>query len=287
MPKTIISPWQPQHMRDSLLFQPLLAFSQRLEDRTTWPSVEDMNTALFSSRDVISGGGKPICLVEQSTKPNCFEHRYAPRIYLEGEIQTRENNWHDYFQAISWRMFPITKVTTNSLHFSAAQKAYSEERPSGTRSPMENALSQFDECGVIVVSDRQDLLDHIRRFEWHTLFWEKRSLLAKHLRCVVFGHAIYEKAIHPYIGLTAKALLFETPDTTLQLPIPKLVNAIDKLCAEYFHPVSQLTSPRQLQPFPILGMPGFSIDNENETYYLNADYFRPAPTPRKLQSIPV
>ena len=37
----------------------------------------------------------------------------------------------------------------------------------------------------------------------------------------------------------------------------------------------KLVGPRELQPLPVLGVPGWWPDNEAEGFYDNRDYFRP------------
>ena len=82
-------------------------------------------------------------------------------------MQTRDGNWHDFFQFLSWLLFPRTKAVINALHVPQAQ--------------------------------------------------------ARTLRCITFGHAVYEKALHPYVGMTANAILlgnFFAP--SLALPVSAL-----------------------------------------------------------------
>ena len=49
-----------------------------------------------------------------------------------------------------WLTFPETKVSLNEIHYKAAK-----QRTTGTnRSAIENAITLFDECGIIIISDR-------------------------------------------------------------------------------------------------------------------------------------
>jgi hypothetical protein len=134
-------------------------------------------------------------------------------------------------------------------------------------------LTQFDECGAIVVSSRNDLLEMIREFRWKDLFWQHRSALANQLQCFVFGHAVYEKALKPYIGLTAHAILFEVESGFFVWPLLQQLSYLDNRAAQAFAD-DLYPSPKQFQPFPLLGMPMWD-DNNKESYYDNRNYFRP------------
>ena len=113
------------------------------------------------------------------------------------------------------------------------------------------------------------------QFQWHTLFWKKRSQLEQHLKCIVFGHAIYEKAINPYIGMTAHAVLLTVPDNQFNAPTETLLPYLDTLLVEKFSVNSNIHSPQDLSPFPLLGLPGWHPDNARENFYDDTDYFRP------------
>ena len=276
MPKTVISPWEPHKLQGSLLFEPVRPVLDQFLGLPEWPTVEQLDKSLFNSdRRFSSADGAPIKLVPQDEKSGVLEEHYAPRIYLQGEIQTREQNWHDFFQAATWALFPKTKVAINALHYPAAKYRFDNSLPKGSRTSLENSLSQFDECGVILYSTRPDLLEMVRQFEWHELFWSSRSDLGREFGCIVYGHAIYEKAINPYVGLTAKAILLEVDTEIFKLSQDERVGKIDSELANYFQDPPRINTPKDLSPFPILGMPCYYPNNDNEEFYFNQQYFRP------------
>lgn len=286
MPKTVTSPWEPEKLRQSAMFRPLLPFVEHYLEFSDWPSVKQLNTALFEQRaPVHSIEGVRIKLVDQDPRPEKLEDQYAPRIALRGEIQTREHNWHDFFQAVTWAMFPETKVAINALHYPAAKARFNDPGFKGKRTQQENALSQFDECGIVILSSNTALLEAIRNFEWQELFWHQRQSLSQDMKCIVFGHAIYEKAITPYIGLTAKAILIEVDSNTLSLDDAAFLSHCDALLAQRFTAPVEINSPRMLQPFPVLGLPGYFEGNEDEAFYDNREYFRPRPTKQADKSM--
>jgi len=99
-----------------------------------WPQLDDYRT-LFSQ------SGIPVQPVAQAGEITRFEEQYEPRVFLKQEIQTRTENWHDFFQFLTWFMFPKTKAVINAIHIPAAQLRIEEETDLGRRSPIENMLS--------------------------------------------------------------------------------------------------------------------------------------------------
>jgi hypothetical protein len=95
------------------------------------------------------------------------------------------------------------------------------------------------------------------------------------MRFFVFGHAIYEKALEPYRGVTAKALILEMEPAMLDAPSTRLLAEIDSRAAEHFRGTGALASTRGLSPLPVLGVPGWEPANEREEYYDDASQFRP------------
>ena len=276
MPKTIISPWEPDKLHQSPLFDPVTPVLSPLLNLSQWPTVDVLDSELFGQKNRFTSlAGADIKLVCQDEKANELEQHYAPRIYLQGEIQTREQNWHDFFQAATWAIFPRTKVAINALHYPAAKHRFDNKLPKGSRTTLENSLSQFDECGVIIYSTRNDLLNMVRNFEWHKLFWSSRESLDCEFGCLVYGHAIYEKAINPYVGLTAKAILLDVEADIFDDPIEKRIMKIDEKLARYFKLPAKIQSPKDLHPFPLLGMPGYYPGNDSEEFYFNQQNFRP------------
>ena len=276
MPKTVISPWEPDKLHQSALFDPIVPILNPLLKLPRWPNVDVLDSELFGQKNRFTSlAGADIRLVCQDDKAEELEQHYAPRIFLQGEIQTREQNWHDFFQAATWAIFPRTKVAINALHYPAAKYRFDKKLPKGSRTTLENALSQFDECGVIIYSTQKDLLDMVRNFDWHKLFWSSRERLNREFGCMVYGHAIYEKAINPYVGLTAKAILLEVEADIFDTPVEQRIAKIDAELAGYFEHPARIQSPKDLHPFPVLGMPGYYPGNDIEDFYFNQQYFRP------------
>ena len=276
MAKYIRSQWIPSFWKQRPFFDPIQLLDEPLSQYiNNWPSLADLQDLIDHAwHPIHTLSGNKLTVVPQDDKPQTFEEHYAPRIYLRGEIQTRTENWHDFFQVISWILFPATKAAINARHYHAAKHRTETLNLPGRRNPVENLLSLFDECGAIVVSSNPALLQSIVDFQWKELFWRQRGRLQHELSCIVFGHAFNEKLIKPYIGMTANSLLLALDKTCMGLPPQELLQIIDQQLARCIMDATRFTTPHDLTPFPVLGLPGWHWDNKHEQFYDNADYFR-------------
>lgn len=193
---------------------------------------------------------------------------YEARIWVRGEVETRPGSWHDFFNGLVWLTFPRAKATLNARHVAALDvqpEARGRER---------DAMTHFDECGVVVVSSDPSLLDLVRNFQWHELFWARRADLHERLRCFVFGHATYEQLLQPFRGLTAKAVLYEVDEGWLRRPLCVQLGELDqRLSGELA--TGAYSVPHDLQPLPLMGFPGVTPDSECAAYYDDTWQFRP------------
>jgi hypothetical protein len=109
---------------------------------TQIPACEQLNSLL--PRGLKSESGQAIHFVPSTELDDgAYEHR----IYTTGQVSTRPDNWHDLFNALVWMRFPRIKIAMNTLHY----HAYSQQT-AGRRGALRDALTLFDECGVIVFS---------------------------------------------------------------------------------------------------------------------------------------
>jgi hypothetical protein len=193
---------------------------------------------------------------------------YECRIWESGEVETRPDNWHDFFNGLVWLSFPRTKIAVSARHVKAMA-------PAGeARGDVRDALTHFDECGIVVLSSQPELLELLRGFHWKTLFVERRAEVLRCMRFVVFGHATYEALLKPFRGLTAKAVLYEVTEDWLGMPFADQLAALDaRLAADLGS--GRYQRPRDFQPLPLLGIPGVTPDNEKPAYYDDTWQFRP------------
>ncbi len=268
-------PWRPDFYERSPLYAPLRPLVERFAAYTDWPTLADLQQLLDEREAPLRTlHGAALKIVPQEGRPDHFAQHYAPRIYLNGEIQTRTRNWHDFFQLLSWFLFPRTKAVINAIHIPLARERLDKGVDIGRRTPVENMLSLFDEGGAVLVASDPSLLELVREFKWKELFWQRRNELSEKFDCTVFGHAMYEKALAPYLGMTANTILLEGDDEYFSGDREKRLAWIDDRLAAIFDNGQEYQKPRDLQPFPILGMPGWDAANSDESYYDNTEYFR-------------
>jgi hypothetical protein len=232
-----------------------------------FPRHDELN-ALVSGG--VSGGGAPVRFVPPAAPSKEFSAQYEVRIFETGEVQTRPDNWHDLFNALVWLAFPRTKAVLNRHHCEEI-RARRGERLRGTA---RDVLTLFDEGGIVVAAAGADLSALLRECRWKELFWKRRAEVLHSMRFYVFGHAIYEKALEPYKGVTAKALIVDTAPGLLEAPLEQQLAELDARAAEYFSGPQALSSTRNLPPLPILGIPRWDPANAREDYYDDASQFR-------------
>ncbi|OFZ67543.1 MAG: hypothetical protein A2V79_11885 [Betaproteobacteria bacterium RBG_16_56_24] len=169
--------------------------------------------------------------------------------------------------------------------------------PNGTASCSERGAVRdvntlLDESGVIVAYSDAELAGLLRDFQWRELFWQRREQVrachfditfsperSRRVRTgmgfYLFGHGLYEKALHPYVGMTGQGLLLAVEQAFFSWPLAQRLAHLDTLLADYLAAPEHCRSTRDLTPVPVLGVPGWTVDNDSATYYDNTAYFRP------------
>lgn len=244
----------------SPLFDPLRPW---LEQLPAAPDTQEL-CAQAEQHPIHVPNGQPVRFVTPPTDGMVYECR----IWENGEVATRPDNWHDFFNALVWLTFTQTKVAVSACHVEAMTA------PGEARGRIRDALTHFDECGIVVLSSQPELLDLLRGFEWKKLFVERREEVKRAMRFVIFGHATYEQVLQPFRGLTAKAVLYDVSEDWLQMPDAAQVAAVDaRLAADLAS--GRYQRPRDFQPLPLLGIPGVTPDSEDPAYYDDTWQFRP------------
>lgn len=264
--------WNRDELLGSPLFEPLHAVLQRL-DGDSFPSLDELNRLLAEQPEILVQGGRSLHFVEQGLGKLAFESQYEPRGYLNGEVQTRENNLHDLFNALVWLTFPQSKAAINMRHYRALTGT-AEALPT-RRGAVRDMATLFDESGVIVASADAELSGLLRDFKWKELFWSRREDVKVAMGFYIFGHGLHEKTMQPYIGMTGQGLVSQVEAAFFSWTLPRRMAHLDERVATYLNEPPNCQSTRELTPVPLLGIPGWSSDNENAEYYENRDYFRP------------
>ena len=234
-----------------------------------WPDYGELN-ALASG--VATSRGRALRFVPPRGHTDRERRYYEQRIADTGEVETRAGNWHDLFNALAWITWPKAKAAINAQHAAILEAGGEEE--SKRRSPGRDALTLFDEGGVVVASSDPALLALVAGFLWKELFWHRRAELERNMRFFAFGHGLCEQALAPYLGMVAKTVFIAADDAFLALPAAAQVAAADARLAAHFADRARFPSAKSMAPMPVLGVPGWHPDTSRESFYDDAKHFR-------------
>lgn len=250
-----------QHLNEMVAFDEWLA----------WPNCKALETLL--PYDITNLNDKNIRFVEQKPDQDFSAVAYEEVIYKTGQVPTRSKSWHDLFGALIWCLFPQTKAKLNQLHYQDIQQFGKVER-----TKQRNALTLFDECGVVLVTKNRELLEALKEHNWHKAFIELRHLWSENSEQGVvayqFGHANYEMLTKPFIGLTGKWLWVDASAEMRALPLSTQYRILDQKVEDKLA-TGALKDNSNMYPLPLLGVPNWYQGNEEPTFYDNTEYFRP------------
>jgi hypothetical protein len=222
----------------------------------TWPDLSTLSK-IAVAENLRNTQALPVQFVTQGGR--CSQHEYELGIYRSGQVPSRERNWHDLFNALTWLAFPATKAALNAVHHAVL--------PQGkNRTPASDAATLFDESGLVLVGEDASLAHLLAARRWQEA-WVLRRSEWKNVRAYVVGHAILEKLLTPWPGITAKCLFVQMPTDT---PLATL----DSVVAQRWQDAT-ISGPTTLFPVPVLGIPGWWPENERTEFYANAQVFRP------------
>ena len=234
-----------------------------------FPSADDLCHLLPDT--LSSHGGHAIRFVAASRLPDAD---YERQIYATGEVSTREDNWHDLFNALVWSRFPRLKAAMNALH---VREEMLQKR--STRGRLRDALTLLDESGAIAVSADQNLLSSLARHDWLRIFQKGVFQPVSEggqgkLRIFLCGHALLEKFLQPYKAITAQVLLVQLSAPAFSQERESLRQSLDQVLADELLAGRLLDSPRSLSALPLMGIPGWWPGGTNKDFYDDRRVFR-------------
>ncbi|MDX2217951.1 MAG: DUF3025 domain-containing protein [Burkholderiales bacterium] len=232
-----------------------------------WPSLDALNGFIGGEANIRNA---PLRFIAAEEQLDTSAAAYELGIALRGEIPTRAN-WHDLFNALAWISWTKTKCAISEMHARIIEAQSEAERRQ--RSPARDVLTLFDESGAIILSESPAMLEAIRGFRWKEVFVERRAEWGVTTTVLLFGHALMEKMLDPHVGVTAKCVLIDRPINGLS--VTELRSLADSVLSAHFMDPANIRTSRQLQPLPVLGIPGWDARNESPDFYANTDYFRP------------
>jgi hypothetical protein len=206
-----------------------------------------------------SGHGRPLRFAAPEAAGG---EPYESYIARTGKVPTRDNP-HDLINALMWLRFPRSKVRLNALQAAAI----AQRGTRGPRGALRDAVTLIDENGLLLMTQRRDLVEALRVRDWRRLFVDQRSAWVDEVRAVPFGHALLTKLLNPYKAITAHVV-------GAPLSVTAEVSELDAWLAGS---LDAAWSPQRLLPLPVLGIPGWWPANETPDFYDDASVFRPLP----------
>jgi len=229
-----------------------------LLEKSHWPGLADLNS-LASDAGLANAHGRPIRFETQVKR--CGQRDYEAGILATGQVPTRARNWHDLLNALTWLALPHTKCALNAVQCQALDVTAPQ------RGPLADAATLFDESGMVLAGPDPSLAVDLAARRWRRALVDRRSDWAA-VTVIAVGHAVLEKLLAPWPGITAKC-------TFLELPASPDVKGVDEALARLWGQ-GGITQPTDLFPLPVLGVPGWWPENENPGFYDNEKIFRPA-----------
>jgi len=228
-----------------------------------WPALERLDD-LARQTGVVNARGLDIRFQPQERR--CGQVDYEAGILANGCVPTRRDNWHDLLNALIWLAFPRAKAALNAVqcrHLAAGRG----------RGPVADAATLFDESGLLLTGCDPALAELLAQRRWREAFVTHRRAW-RDTRAFLIGHAVLEKLLTPWPGITAKCLFVPAAAPASDAALPDwLDEAVARVWLE-----GGVRAPKQLFPLPVLGIPGWWMANETPEFYDNREVFRPART---------
>jgi hypothetical protein len=166
------------------------------------------------------------------------EHTDGERRYYElhiaetGEVETRPENAHDFFNALAWIAYPRAKAMINAQHAAIPPGARQRKRRSGA-APNATRSHLFDEGGVAVLFQLGGTHPPHRGFRVEgTLLATASELMAK-MRFLAFGHASTRGRSSP-TRHGRETVFIRVDDDFLAIPDAVQRERVDHLLAAHF-----------------------------------------------------
>jgi hypothetical protein len=155
----------------------------------------------------------------------------------------------------------------------------------GARGPVRDALTLFDESGALVASRDGELLRALARHDWSRAFRDRRGAWQE-TRVFVFGHAVLEKLVDPFKGITVHALLVQV-EPGRRTAREDALRSLDAGIARALAGDGILRTTGELSPLPVAGIPGWWAEGpQDAAFYGDAGVFRP-PAPGRVPPTPL
>jgi Protein of unknown function (DUF3025) len=238
----------------------------------------------------VSGGGQ-VLVFRQSLSDETLA--YEPGIFETGQVPCRTiaggyslvQERHDFYNALVWLMFPKSKARLNQLSMQALnalapsdskhadQTTGNHVSSTARRGPLRDAITVFDENALLLLCSDSRLTDLLAAMQWHDLLVSQRAQWqsGETMVPVCFGHALLQKLETPYKAITGHS--FVLPMTAKQVIASRNdAGLIDTILCEQL--TKEVLIAKPFLPLPVLGIPGWSYENQNPNFYNDPQVFR-------------
>jgi hypothetical protein len=203
------------------------------------------------------------------------DKRYYEQIIFETKQVPTRSNWHDFFNGIIWCQFPKTKHAFNARHI-----AEMASQGSTKRSPTRDRMTHFDECGIVLFTTHNEVSEQLKNHQWDDLFVKNTAKWHQQTLPVIFGHAIWEMLLAPFIGLTAKATVIEVSNEVMAnlqstLNTSEFYAVCDNMLSDHIERKHLIEMKKPWHPLPLLGILQWSPFEQTQLFYDNKQYFMP------------
>jgi Protein of unknown function (DUF3025) len=195
--------WDAEFTQRSPWFWPLTAAAEQLRALPSWPGLADFDALyLRATHDMALA---PLRFCENVRKQDkkraegqvVLSALYDARITLAGEVPTREGDWHDLFNALCFATFPRSKRALHARQYGAlaARIEPNMTRLPSARTPEQDALTLFDEGGVVLAAEPSDALQLMAAHGPERAALCTQLSAERRTRIVPFGHALFEHLV--------------------------------------------------------------------------------------------
>ena len=232
-----------------------------------WPGIHQLNAELGERAHLLTG--RPLRFVAQSPALLADGRHYEARIWETGQIATREENWHDLFNALMWLDRTALKSAVNAAYFAELRRALP-----GQRTRAQAALTHFDEAGALVLVNDCALLEAWDGHAWRALLGAGRERWQAGAEVLLFGHALLEHALQPGLWPVAKCLVARVSGSEGRA---KMIDSVAQAIAGGV----LLRDPQELRPLPLAGLPGWHSSAAAPGFFEETPCFRQAKPGRR------
>ena len=204
--------WSPRFFEKSALFSPLGELARAFANEDDWPSVSAIDRAL-SARAAVRFEEQAPKSRRQKRSTLAPARLYDARIYLEGVVPTRAQNWHDLLNALVWNAFPKSKAALHARQYAAivARIAPGAKTLPPTRTRELDGLALVDEGGLVLLAEPDVSETMTRALESGDAQPIHEAIRQKRAEALIFGHAVYEHLVRAAPAVRATTHLVALP----------------------------------------------------------------------------